>query len=85
MRVSKNSIPNKVAGAIAGIIRSGEDVELKTIGAAALNQAVKSAIIAGHFLETDGKEIVMCPSFDVTMIDGAERTAIIFKVSGVEK
>ncbi len=41
LRVSSKSKPNSVAGAIAGMIRSENKVQIQTIGAGALNQAIK--------------------------------------------
>jgi len=40
LKVSSQSKPNLVAGAIAGIIRDENKVQVQTIGAGALNQAV---------------------------------------------
>ena len=46
LRVSAKSKPNTVAGAIAGVIREQGIVELQTVGAGALNQAVKAIATA---------------------------------------
>jgi stage V sporulation protein S len=76
LRVSAKSKPNTVAGAIAGVIREQGIVELQTVGAGALNQAVKAIAIARGFLAPSGTEIMCVPSFSDIEIDGAERTAI---------
>ncbi|MDQ3814769.1 MAG: stage V sporulation protein S [Armatimonadota bacterium] len=76
LRVSAKSKPNTVAGAIAGIIREQGCVELQTVGAGALNQAVKAIAIARGFLAPSGVELVCVPSFSDIEIDGQERTAI---------
>ena len=76
LRVSGKSKPNSVAGAVAGLIREKGHVEIQTIGAGALNQAVKAVCIARGFLAPSGIEISMVPSFCDVSIDGAERTAI---------
>mgnify|MGYP002674557301 CR=1 FL=1 len=50
LKVSAKSIPNSVAGAIAGVIREKGAVEIQAIGAGAANQAIKSIAIArGYF------------------------------------
>ncbi|MDF2440118.1 MAG: stage sporulation protein [Abditibacteriota bacterium] len=76
LRVSAKSKPNTVAGAVAGVIREQGIVELQTVGAGALNQAVKAIAIARGFLAPSGIELVCIPSFSDIEIDGAERTAI---------
>jgi len=47
LRVSSKSEPKSVAGAIAAILRNGQLVEINAIGAAAVNQAVKSIAVPG--------------------------------------
>ena len=76
LRVSSKSKPNTVAGAVAGVIREQGQVELQTVGAGALNQAVKAVAIARGFLVSSGIELVCVPSFSDIDIDGEERTAI---------
>ena len=76
LRVSAKSKPNTVAGAVAGVIREKGQVEVQTVGAGALNQAVKAIAIARGFLVPSGIEIVCIPSFSDIQIDGEERTAI---------
>ena len=46
LKISSNSKPRSVAGAIAAILREGGCVELQAIGASAVNQAIKSIAIA---------------------------------------
>jgi stage V sporulation protein S len=76
LRVSAKSKPNTVAGAIAGVIRDQGIVEVQTVGAGALNQAVKAIAIARGFLTPSGTDLMCIPSFSDIEIDGNERTAI---------
>ena len=76
LRVSAKSKPNTVAGAIAGVIRDEGEVEVQTVGAAALNQAIKAIAIARGFVIASGTDLVCVPSFSEIMIEGNERTAI---------
>ena len=76
LKVSSKSNPNSVAGALAGTIREKGRAELQTIGAGALNQAVKSVAIARGFLAPSGIDLICRPAFVDIMIDGQERTAI---------
>ncbi len=76
LRVSSKSKPNTVAGAIAGVVREKGEVEVQTVGAGALNQAIKAVAIARGFLVPSGIDLVCVPSFSDILIDGNERTAI---------
>lgn len=76
LKVSANSIPNKVAGALAGKIREDGRTEIQAIGAGALNQAVKAVAIARGFVAPSGVDLVCIPAFTDVVIDNEERTAI---------
>lgn len=76
LKVGSQSDPNKVAGALAGTIREQGKAEMQTIGAGALNQAIKSIAIARGFLAPSGVDLVCYPAFVDVDIDGNERTAI---------
>ncbi len=76
LKVSSKSNPNSVAGAIAGVIRDRGIAEVQSIGAGALNQAVKAVAIARGFLAPLGIELVCIPAFSEILIDGEERTAM---------
>ncbi len=76
LKVSAKSNPNKVAGALAGVIREAGKAELQTIGAGALNQAVKAIAIARGFVAPGGIDLICIPAFVDVEIDGEERTAI---------
>ncbi|MBO8167806.1 MAG: stage V sporulation protein S [Thermoanaerobacteraceae bacterium] len=80
LKVSNNSQPKSVAGAIAALIRQHGQAELQAIGAGAVNQAVKSIAVARGYLASNGVDLVMVPAFHELEIDGAVRTAIRFKV-----
>ena len=76
LKVSSKSNPNSVAGAIAGVIREKGIAEVQSVGAGALNQAVKAIAIARGFLAPLGIELVCSPAFSEIKIDGEIRTAI---------
>jgi stage V sporulation protein S len=76
IKVSANSRTAAVAGAIAGVIREHRLAEVQSIGAGAVNQAIKAIILAKGYLENDGIEIVCVPEFVDVDIDGKIRTAI---------
>lgn len=76
LKISSKSNPNAIAGAIAGQIKQKGRVELRAIGAGAINQAIKAIIIARGFLTLSGIEIVCIPAFMEIEFDGEERTGI---------
>ncbi|MCL5266016.1 MAG: stage V sporulation protein S [Chloroflexi bacterium] len=76
LKVSAQSRPGAVAGAIAGTIREKGRVEVHAIGAGAVNQAVKAIAIASRYLSTNGIEIVCIPAFTDIVINDEERTAV---------
>lgn len=76
LKVSAKSNPNSVAGALAGVLREKGSAEMQTIGAGALNQAVKAIAIARGFVAPGGMDLICIPAFTEVEIDGEERTAI---------
>lgn len=76
LKVSSKSNPNSVAGALAGIVREQGAVEIQTVGAGALNQAIKAIAIARGFIAPAGMELSCTPAFADIEINGEERTAI---------
>jgi stage V sporulation protein S len=76
LKVSSKSNPNSVAGALAGVIREQGAVEVQTVGAGALNQAIKAIAIARGFVAPSGMDLSCVPAFTDILINGEERTAI---------
>ncbi len=52
LKVSSKSSPASVAGAIAGMMKDGVPVEIQSVGAGAVNQAVKAIAISRGFLSS---------------------------------
>lgn len=76
LKVSSKSSPNKVAGALANVLRERSSAELQAIGAGAINQGVKAVAIARGFVAPSGMNLICIPAFTDVEIDGEERTAI---------
>ena len=76
LKVSSQSNPNSVAGALAGVLREREAAELQAIGAGATNQAVKAIAIARSYLEASDFDIICIPEFIDVIIEGKDRTAM---------
>lgn len=80
LKVSSTSQPKSVAGAIAAIVRGGQGLEMQTIGAGAVNQAVKSIAIARGYVAPNGIELVCIPAFSQIEVEGEVKTSIKFLV-----
>lgn len=85
LRVSAQSRPNAVAGAIAALLRLDGAVEMQAIGPHAVNQAVKSLAIARSYLEQDALDLVVAPGFVKLELHEEERTAMHFDVRAVAR
>lgn len=76
LKVSSKSLPNSVAGAIAGVMREQDAVEIQAVGAGATNQAIKGIAIARGYLAPTGIDLICVPAFANIVIDGEARTAV---------
>lgn len=83
LKVSSKSNPSKVAGAIANVFREKGSVEIQTIGAGSLNQAIKAVAIARGFIAPSGQNIAVIPAFSDIVIDGEQKTAIKLIVESI--
>jgi stage V sporulation protein S len=80
LKVSAQSQPKAVAGALAAALRDRTSAEVQAVGAGAVNQAVKAIAITRGFVAPNGIDLVVIPAFSEILIDGEERTAIKFIV-----
>lgn len=80
LKVSAQSQPKAVAGALAAVLRERATAEVQAVGAGAVNQAVKAIAITRGFVAPNGIDLVVIPAFSEIQIDGEERTAIKFIV-----
>jgi stage V sporulation protein S len=80
LRVSAQSNPKSLAGALAAVLREKGVAEMQAVGAGAVNQAVKAIAIARGFVAPNGIDLVSVPAFAEIEIDGEARTAIRFIV-----
>ena len=83
LRVSAQSRPNAVAGAVAALLRLDGAVEMQAIGPHAVNQAVKSLAIARSYLVQDNLDLLVAPGFVKLELHDEERTALRFEVRAV--
>jgi len=80
LKVSAQSNPKSVAGALAAVLRERGTAEVQAVGAGAVNQAIKAVAIARGFVAPNGIDLITVPAFAEITIDGEERTAIKFIV-----
>lgn len=80
LKVSAQSQPKSVAGALAAVLRENTSAEVQAVGAGAVNQAVKAIAITRGFVAPNGIDLVVVPAFSEITIEGEERTAIKFIV-----
>ncbi|EGO65158.1 stage V sporulation protein S [Acetonema longum] len=80
LKVSAQSNPKSVAGALAAVLREKGSAELQAVGAGAVNQSIKAIAIARGFVAPNGIDLVTIPAFTEITIDGEERTSIRFIV-----
>lgn len=76
IRVKSASDVKALAGSITKSLEEGNEVEVQSIGAGAVNQAVKAIAMARGFIAPKGKDVIVRPGFGETMIDGKEKTVI---------
>jgi stage V sporulation protein S len=80
LKVSAQTKPKSVAGALAAVLRERGSAEVQAVGAGAVNQAVKAIAITRGFVAPNGIDLIAIPAFAEIVIDGEERTAIKFIV-----
>ena len=80
LKVSAQSNPKSVAGALASVVREQGTVEMQAIGAGAVNQSMKAIAIARGYLAPAGIDLIAVPAFIEVEIEGQQKTAIRFRV-----
>lgn len=76
---SKSSVP-QLAGSIVISIEEGNHVEVRAVGASAVNQMYKSIASARGTLASKGKDLLIKPGFDEIKENDAEKTVMIARL-----
>jgi len=76
LKVAGSSNPAKVATSIVKNIEEGKSVETLSIGAGALNQAIKGITIARGKAAASGMDLSIRPGFVDLAVNGEIKTAI---------
>lgn len=74
IKISATSVPKAVAGAIAARLENGLELEVRAVGAKAVNQAIKSLIVARTYCAKFNSDLVIQPDF--TSVDNADENII---------
>ena len=78
IKVSSKSPVPQLSGSIVISIENGENVELRAVGASAVNQMYKAIASARGVLASKGKDLYIKPGFDeIKEDDGVEKTVMI--------
>lgn len=77
IRVSGKSPVPQLAGSIIKSIEDGFKLEIRAVGASAVNQMYKSIAVARGTLATKGKDLLIKPGFSEIYEDGIEKTVMI--------
>lgn len=81
MKISKNSKPPTVAGAISARVREGQRVALACIGRDCVSVAIRSIAIARSYLAEDSVDISFRPCFkDISFQDGRTSSSLQFHI-----
>lgn len=80
LKVSRNTHPNKLGGAIAKYLKELPIVRMTAMGETAVNTAVKGIIVAQSFLAYEAKDISTSFGFETRYDEnlGKEVTIIVF-------
>ena len=70
----------KLSNAILQVFYKHESAQLRCVGAASINNAVKAFIIAKGEAERNGDDLLLDPSFTTVNFGGEEKTGIIFDI-----
>ncbi|MBO4326719.1 MAG: stage V sporulation protein S [Clostridia bacterium] len=80
VKVSGTTVPGDLAGVIVRFIQRDGKMQLRAVGAAAINQTVKAIAISRLNLVSTGADVVCSPWFSEVYIDDKLKTAITFFV-----
>lgn len=84
LKVAANSDVNKVAGALANMIRDHNTGSIRAIGMNAVNQMLKSVAVAENYLKQSGFQVSFNTAFEDVTINGQSVTSIRIDAIGVQ-
>lgn len=79
VRVAHNSKPSLVAGAIAGLVRDGKDVEVCAVGHVAVSKACVAVAMARMYLQNE-VAIAVVPFFEQVKLGNWQRLLVRLRI-----
>jgi stage V sporulation protein SpoVS len=76
--VSGDTPVRRLAGAVWKFVQEGYSVDLRAMGAGAISQAVKAAIVTRMMAAGHGKDVHLVPTFEDVVINNETRTLVRF-------
>lgn len=76
--VSSDTPVKRLAGAVWKYVQEGFRVDLRCIGAGAVNQAMKAVVNARGMASSKGQELYVVPTFQVARLGDEDRTVMRF-------
>lgn len=80
LKVKSASSASSLAAAIANNVYANNEITLRAIGAAAVNQSMKAVAIAQSYVGPRGRVLSCRPGFTTVVMDDGEISALIFKI-----
>lgn len=77
IKVSSSTSTPQLTGSIVASLDEGSNVEIRAIGASAVNQMYKALASARGIVATKGKELLVRPGYDTVTENGNERTVMV--------
>lgn len=77
IKVSSSSSVPQLSGSIIISIEENKEVEVRAVGAGAVNQMYKAVASARGVLATKGKDLYIKPGFDETTENGSAKTVMV--------
>jgi len=81
MRIASEANAGKVAGAITGLLRNGQEAVLEAIGAGAVYQAVNAILVSGIFMKDEGIIPTVTIDSETRGVAGIKRKTLLFTVT----
>lgn len=78
IKISATSVPKAVAGAIAARLSENPELEVRAVGAKAVNQAIKALIVTRTYCSKFDSDLVIQPDF--TTVENTEESIVGIKM-----
>jgi stage V sporulation protein SpoVS len=78
IKVSSNTPVTSLCGSIVSFIEAGNSIEIRAVGASAVNQMYKGIASARGIIASKGRDLYIKPGFDeITEENGGKKTVMV--------